>query len=59
MSKELQLLKSKMNFYKCLINELDNLNFITKSNKFDKKIEDYQERLAIIYKAIQYLKENE
>lgn len=59
MSKEMQLLKSKMEFYKGLINELDNLNFITKSNKFDKKIDDYQERLAIIYKAIQYLKENE
>lgn len=59
MSKEMELLKSKMNFYKGLINELDNLNFITKSNRFDKKIEDYQERLAIIYKAIQYLKENE
>ena len=56
MSKEMQLLRSKMKFYKTLINELDKLNFITKSNNFDKKIEDYQDRLAIIYKRIQELK---
>lgn len=56
MSKEMQLLKSKMNFYKRLINELDKLNFITKSNNFDKKIEDYQDRLAVIYNRIQELK---
>lgn len=53
MSKEMQLLRSKMNFYKTLINELDKLNFITKSNNFDKKIEDYQDRLAVIYNRIQ------
>ena len=41
MSKEIQLLRSRMKFYKTLINELDNLNFITKSNNFDKKIEEY------------------
>ena len=56
MSKEMQLLKSKMNFYKRLINELDCLNFITKSNNFDKEIEDYQDRLAVIYNRIQELK---
>ena len=56
MNKEMQLLKSKMNFYKRLINELDNLNFITKSNNFDKKMEDYQNRLAVIYKRIQKVK---
>ena len=39
-SKEMERLKSKMEFHKRLINELDNLNFITKSNKFDKKIEN-------------------
>ena len=59
MSKEMQLLKSKMNFYKRLINELDNLNFITKSNNFDKKMEDYQNRLAVIYKRIQEIKMEE
>lgn len=56
MSKELDLLKSKMEFYKSLINELDNLNFITKSNNFDKKIEDYQNRLTEIYKRVQELR---
>lgn len=56
MSKELELLKSKMEFYKSLINELDNLNFITKSNNFDKKIEDYQNRLTEIYKRVQELR---
>ena len=56
MSKEMQLLRSKMNFYKTLINELDKLNFITKSNNFDKKMEDYQDELAGIYKRVQELK---
>ena len=56
MTKEMQLLKSKMVFHKTLINELDNLNFITKSNKFDKKIEEYQDELVGIYKRVQELK---
>lgn len=56
MSKEMQLLRSKMKFYKTLINELDNLNFITKSNKFDKKIKEYQDELAGIYKRVQEIK---
>ena len=55
MSKEMQLLKSKMEFHKRLINELDNLNSITKSNKFDKKIEEYQDELVGIYKRVQEL----
>ena len=59
MSKEMQLLKSKMVFYKWIINELDNLNFTTKSNNFDEKIEEYQDRLSKIYKRIQELKEEE
>ena len=56
MTKEMQLLKSKMVFHKRLINELDKLNFITKSNNFDKKMEDYQDELAGIYKRVQELK---
>ena len=56
MSKEMQLLKSKMEFHKRLINELDKLNFITKSNNFDKKMEDYQDELAGIYKRVQEIK---
>ena len=56
MSKEMQLLKSKMEFHKRLINELDKLNFITKSNNFDKKIEEYQDRLTETYKRVQEIK---
>ena len=56
MSKEMQLLRSKMNFYKTLINELDKLNLITKSNKFNKKIEEYQDELVGIYKRVQEIK---
>ena len=56
MSKEMQLLRSKMKFYKTLINELDNLNFITKSNKYSKKIEEYQDELVEMYKRVQELK---
>ena len=59
MSKEMQLLKSKMEFHKRLINELDKLNFITKSNKFNKKIKEYQDRLTETYKRIQEIKMEE
>ena len=52
----MQLLRSKMNFYKRLINELDKLNFITKSNNFDKKIEQYQNELTELYKRVQEIK---
>ena len=55
MTKEMQLLKSKMEFHKRLINELDKLNFITKSNKFNKKIKEYQDELVGIYKRVQEL----
>ena len=56
MSKEMQLLKSKMNFYKRLINELDCLNYVTGSNQYSKEIEEYQDKLAEIYKRVQELK---
>ena len=60
MSKELQLLKSKMEFYKRLINVYDEMNFITKSNKFDNKIKEYQDNLSEVFKKYQrLLKENE
>ena len=59
MSKEMQLLKSKMEFYKGIINKLDDFNFITNSNKYDKMIEEYQIELSKIYKRIQELKEVE
>ena len=57
MSKEMQLLKSKLEFCKSLINIYDNINFVTKSNIYDKKIEHYQNELSKIYKRIQELKE--
>ena len=59
MSKELQLLKSKLEYCKRLINELDKLNDIYNSINFDKKIEEYQNELSKIYKRIQELKEVE
>ena len=59
MSKEMERLKSKISFNKALINIYDNMNFISKSNKYDKKIEEYQNELSKIYKRIQELKEEE
>ena len=56
MSKEMERLKSKIELYKGLINLFDALNFIHKSNKFDKKIEEYQNELSKVYKKIQGLK---
>ena len=56
MSKEMQLLKSKMVFYKTLINELDCLNYVTGSNQYSKEIEEYQDKLAEIYKRVQEIK---
>ena len=59
MSKEMQLLNSKIQFYKRLINVYDELSFVSKSNKFDYKIKEYQDNLAEVYKNYQrLLKEN-
>ena len=59
MSKEMQLLKSKLEFCKSLINLYDNLNFIDKSNKYNNIIEYYQNELTQVCKRIQELKEEE
>ena len=59
MSKEMQLLNSKMQFYKRLINAYDEMNFITKSNRFDNKIKEYQDNLAEVYKNYQRLMREE
>ena len=59
MSKEIQLLKSKIRFNKALINVYDEMNFISNSNRFDYKIEEYQNELSEVYKRIQELKEVE
>ena len=59
MSKEMKRLKSKISFIKALINIYDDMNFISNSNIFDKKIEEYQNDLSELYKRIQELKEEE
>ena len=59
MSKEMERLKSKMEYFKILINVLDNLNFKYNSNNYDKIIEEYQNKLSETYKRIQELKEEE
>ena len=59
MSKEMERLKSKMEFHKRIINALDYLNFISISMNYDKKIEEYQNELREVYKRIQELKEGE
>ena len=57
MSKEMERLKSIISFNKALINVYDELNFVSKSNRYDYKIEQYQNELSKIYKRIQELKE--
>ena len=52
----MQLLKSKMAFYKRLINELEVLKHVTGSNQYSKEIEEYQDKLAKIYKRVQEIK---
>ena len=59
MIKEMERLKSKIEFYKSLINYLDYLNFDTKSNNYNEKIVEYQNLLESIYKRIQELKGEE
>ena len=56
MTKEMQLLKSKLEYCKRLIYELVLLKFITGSNKYDKIIEEYQNRLSELYTRVQELK---
>ena len=50
MSKEMERLKSKIEFYERLINE------VFDSYKYDKKIEEYDKELLELYKRIQELK---
>ena len=59
MSKEIQLLKSKIKYNKLFINIYDYMNFVSKSNKYDKRIEEYQNRLSELYEKVQELKEIE
>ena len=59
MSKEMERLKSKIKYNKLFINIYDYMNFVSKSNKYDKRLEEYQNELSEIYKRIQELKEEE
>ena len=59
MSKEMERLKSIIRFNKLFINIYDYMNFTSKSNKYDKRIEQYQNELSELYKRIQELKEEE
>ena len=56
MSKEMERLKSIIRFNKVFINIYDYMNFTSNSNKYDKKIEEYQNRLSELYKRVQEIK---
>ena len=58
MTKEMERLKSKISFNKALINIYDYMNFVSKSNKYDKKIEEYQDKLSEVYEKVQEIKED-
>ena len=59
MTKEMERLKSKLEFCETLLflNNISKLVF--NSNKYDKEIEHYQNELSEVYKRIQELKEVE
>ena len=52
MSKEMERLKSKIEFYKALINLFEGLNLIHNSNDYDNIIEENQKELTEIYKKL-------
>ena len=59
MSKEMQVLEFRKEFYKSLINVYKRFNFDYKTNRYVHKIEQYQNKLSYVYKRIQELKEEE
>ena len=59
MSKEMERLISRIKFNKAIINICDNMNFETKSNKYDNMIEYYQNELSELYEKVQELKKEE
>ena len=59
MSKEIERLKSKLEFCETLLNLYNNLKIEFNSNECDKTIEEYQNRIAELYKRLQELKEEE
>ena len=56
MSKEMERLKSKLEFCKTLLYLYDNSKFVFNSNKYDKMIDHYQNELSKLNKRIQELK---
>ena len=52
----MERLKSIIRSNKESINLYDYMNFISKSNIYDKKIEQYQNELTELYKRVQELK---
>ena len=57
MSKEIKRLKSKLEFCETLLYLYKNSKIEFNSNKYDKTIEEYQNRIAELYKRLQELKE--
>ena len=57
MSKEMERLKSKLEFCEKLLYLYENSKLVFNSNKFDKEIEHYQNELTELCKRIQDLKE--
>ena len=53
----MEKLKSKIEFYKKIIYEIDILKYKYNTNKYDKIIEEYQNRLSDLYKKAQDLEE--
>ena len=56
MTKEIERLKSKLEYCERIIDVLVRLKFITGSNEYDKIIEEYQNRLSELYTRVQELK---
>ena len=59
MSKEMERLKSKLEFCKTLLYLYNNSKIVFNSNKYDNMIDHYQNELSKINKRIQELKEEE
>ena len=56
MSKEMERLKSKLEFCEKLLFLYNISKFVLNSNKYDKIIEEYQNELTEVYKRVQELK---
>ena len=57
MSKEIERLKSKLEFCETLLYLYNNSKIVFNSNNYDNKIEEYQNRITELYKRLQDLEE--